>query len=136
MGFGTATSCLNGHHVDPIARKALKSLSPSRVCPELMIVPKCIFFPQDHPKIKPKSIHSPDLVDSFAEDYMYLSCIKFINEVKRGPFGEHSPMLNDISAVPAWPKVNTGMIKMYHAEVLGKLPVIQHFLFGSILPFD
>ena len=68
---------------------------------------------------------------------MYFACIKFIKQVKKGVhFGESSPMLNDISAVPNWEKVSTGLLKMFQAEVIGKLPVIKHLKFGSILDFD
>lgn len=38
-------------------------------------------------------------------------------QVKTGPFAEHSNQLWNISGVPAWSKVNAGLIKMYKAEV-------------------
>jgi len=89
-----------------------------------------------HKYLKPKSIHDQEILDEFSKDYMYLACIQFINSIKTASLRWHSPMLDDISAVKTWDKVNTGMVKMYRAEVLGKLPVIQHFLFGSILCWD
>jgi len=68
---------------------------------------------------------------------MYFGCIKFIKQVKKGvPFGESSPLLNDISAVATWEKVTQGLMKMFHAEVMGKLPVIKHLKFGSLLAFN
>jgi serine/threonine-protein phosphatase 2A activator len=64
---------------------------------------------------------------------VYFSAIQFIYDVKRGPFYEHSPILYDISGVPYWTKVHRGLMKMYIAEVLGKFPVVQHFVFGTAL---
>ncbi|KAI8538279.1 hypothetical protein RHMOL_Rhmol09G0090100 [Rhododendron molle] len=88
----------------------------------------------DHKYMKPKSIHNEDILESFSNEYLYLSCVAFVKKVKKGPFAEHSPMLSDISGVPNWNKVNTGLLKMYKAEVLGKVPIMQHFLFGSLIP--
>jgi len=44
---------------------------------------------------------------------MYLSSVQFVKQVKKGNLGETSPMLNDISAVLSWEKINTGLLKMY-----------------------
>ena len=87
----------------------------------------------DHKYMKPKSIHNPDILENFSAEYLYLSCIAFVKKVKKGLFAEHSPLLDDISGVPAWKKVNSGLLKMYKAEVLEKVPIMQHFLFGSLI---
>lgn len=75
------------------------------------------------------------MLETCSKDYLYLDAIKFIKEVKSGSsFAETSPMLNDISALPSWEKINGGMLKLYEGEVLKKLPVIQHLCFGSLFP--
>lgn len=53
----------------------------------------------------------------YAHDYLFLSCIKYINKVKTGPFAEHSNQLWGISGVASWSKINGGLIKMYKVEV-------------------
>ena len=89
----------------------------------------------DHPNIKPRSIRSFDILDTFASEYLYIDAIRFIHQVKTGPFAEHSPILNDIANVPTWSKVNLGLMKMYQVEVIGKFPIMQHFYFGSLIVF-
>ncbi|KAJ8565328.1 hypothetical protein K7X08_007904 [Anisodus acutangulus] len=46
----------------------------------------------DHKYMKPKSIHNEDILENFANEYLYLSCIVFIKKVKKGLFAEHSPI--------------------------------------------
>jgi len=67
---------------------------------------------------------------------MYINCIKFIKDAKKGvPFSESSPILDNISGAASWEKVTNGLVKMYDDEVLGKHPVIKHAYFGTIIPY-
>ncbi|CAG8594610.1 29333_t:CDS:2 [Gigaspora margarita] len=43
---------------------------------------------------------------------------------------------SQLIGVREWKKVNEGMFKMYKGEVLAKLPIMQHFMFGSLINFE
>lgn len=90
----------------------------------------------NHKRLGPNSFVDPNQVEAYHTDYMFLGCIKFIMQVKTGPFAEHSNQLWNISSVPTWSKVNSGLLKMYVAEVLDKFPVVQHILFGSFISIN
>ena len=81
----------------------------------------------------PSIIHNRPIMESYRGTYMYLSCIHFIQQIKPNvPFFESSPMLNDISYLGSWSKVMAGLLRLFEGEVLDKLPVVQHFVFGNI----
>ncbi|KAK5109997.1 hypothetical protein LTR62_006364 [Meristemomyces frigidus] len=85
----------------------------------------------------PTAVTKATLVADYKDGNMYFSAIQFIYDVKKGPFWEHSPILYDISGLKdGWGKVNKGMLKMWAAECLGKFPVVQHFLFGSLFRWE
>merc|ERR1719378_870179 len=90
----------------------------------------------DRERFKPKAISDPDMAEMLKKDNHLFACLSNIHKVKSGPFHEHSNQLWNISGVPLWSKVFSGLVKMYRAEVLCKFPVMQHVKFGSVFALD
>jgi hypothetical protein len=92
---------------------------------------QCVSLDDD---AKPSDIHNPVLLKQSQSSNLYYSAIAFIQELKsKAPFFETSPMLNDISQLPSWSKVASGLLKYWQGEVLSKRPVVQGWVFGDVL---
>eukprot|EP00316_Scyphosphaera_apsteinii_P002369 CAMPEP_0119320668 /NCGR_PEP_ID=MMETSP1333-20130426/53073_1 /TAXON_ID=418940 /ORGANISM="Scyphosphaera apsteinii, Strain RCC1455" /LENGTH=306 /DNA_ID=CAMNT_0007327433 /DNA_START=17 /DNA_END=937 /DNA_ORIENTATION=+ len=84
----------------------------------------------------PSCVHDEEMLEYGSPHFLYLAAVRFVKQVKKGPFSEHSPYLNDISALDSWQRVASGLLRMYEGEVLAKLPVVQHLQFGTLLKWD
>lgn len=87
----------------------------------------------DGEDFRPSSIHDSSVLAMHSSTFLYFGCISYIKSLKKNvPFFESSPMLNDISQLPTWQKVASGLLRLFEGEVLRKRQVVQHFMFGQI----
>ncbi|KAL7069473.1 phosphotyrosyl phosphate activator protein [Cryptosporidium serpentis] len=87
--------------------------------------------------ILPGMILDSAIISSYSDKYLYLNAVQYILQMKSNVhFGECSPVLYSLTSIPTWSKIYIGMLKMYKAEILNKLPVVQHIVFSNIIKFS
>jgi serine/threonine-protein phosphatase 2A activator len=79
-----------------------------------------------HPVATPEEAVSKDIARKYKDDYLYLEAVYTNYEQKGDCFAEHSSVLWDISGLPSWKKIHTGLAKMYIKEVLQSPALVQH----------
>ena len=85
-------------------------------------------------EISPKSILDDNILKLYKDEYIYLDCVDYVKSVKTGAsFSHYAPILESITNAKNWEKIAKGLVKMYQDDVLGKIVIIQHFYFGSVL---
>ena len=85
-------------------------------------------------EITPKGILDDEILKAYKNEYIYLDCVDYIKSVKTGAsFGHYAPILESITNAKNWEKIAKGLVRMYQDDVLGKIVIIQHFYFGSVL---
>lgn len=87
----------------------------------------------DHPEVTPENVIVPEVAKAHASENSYCRWIDYLYTVKKGNFGEHSRMLYSLRKLPHFTKLNGGMIKLYHGEIMDRFLVVQHFRFGTVL---
>ena len=74
--------------------------------------------------------------EELAKDYIYFKCIHQIRLVKpKLHFSDAQPMLQDISSLPEWTCIVTGIEKLFVNDVLGQLQVLTKLHFGSLFKY-
>ena len=85
-------------------------------------------------EITPKGVLDDNILKMYKDEYIYLDCVDYIKSVKSGAsFSQYAPILESITNAKNWEKIAKGLVKMYQDDVLGKIVIIQHFYFGSVL---